>query len=63
MQFEAEITRVGIQRAPKVSIEARLLGFLNELTNERMVLSGFLKKPDVAKASIFSLNTTAGVSN
>ena len=33
-----------IQRAPIVSIEARLLGFLNYLTNEHTVLPGFLEK-------------------
>ena len=36
--------RGGIQRATKISIEARLLGFLNYLTNERTVPPGFLKK-------------------
>ena len=36
--------RGGIQRALKVSIEGRLLGFLNELANESAALSGFLKE-------------------
>ena len=45
MDVGGRIIRGGIQRATKVSIEARLLGFLNNWTNESTVLSGFLKKP------------------
>ncbi len=40
-------TRGGIQRAPKVSIEWRLLGFLANLPNESTVLPGFSQETQV----------------
>ena len=56
------ITRGGIHRAPKVSIEGRLPGFLNDLTNESKgtVLPRFFQETQVAEASISPLNTATG---